>query len=64
MERIREIRGPSGLDIGARTPEEIAVSLVAEMLMFRLGGSGAPLKLDGKLMQKIEAKAKVPASAG
>jgi xanthine dehydrogenase accessory factor len=64
MERIREIRAPSGLDIGARTPEEIAVSLVAEMLMVRLGGSGAPLKLDEKLLQKIEAKVGVPASAG
>jgi xanthine dehydrogenase accessory factor len=64
MDRIREIRAPSGLDIGARTPEEIAVSLVAEMLMFRLGGTGAPLKLDEKLLQKIEAKVRVPASTG
>ena len=64
MDRIREIRAPSGLDIGARTPEEIAVSLVAEMLMFRLGGTGAPLKLDEKLLQKIEAKVREPASAG
>lgn len=55
-ERVRELRAPIGLDIGARTPEEIAVSVVSEVLMFRLGGSGAPLKLDGRQMGRIEAK--------
>ena len=37
-ERLREIRSPIGLDIHARTPEEIAVSIIGEILMFRLGG--------------------------
>ncbi|MBI4218961.1 MAG: XdhC family protein [Chloroflexi bacterium] len=64
FERIREVRAPSGLDISARTPEEIAVSLVAEMLMFRLGGTGSPMKLDEKYLRKIEEKARQPASAG
>ena len=51
LDRIRELRAPSGLDISARTPEEIAISIVAEILMFRLGGSGQPMKLDERLLQ-------------
>ena len=53
VERLREIRSPIGLDIKARTPEEIAMSIMSEVLMFRLGGSGAPMKLEEKLLEKI-----------
>ena len=41
-QRLRDIRSPIGLDIRARTPEEIAVSIMGEILMFRLGGTGLP----------------------
>ncbi|MFP6679324.1 MAG: XdhC family protein [Dehalococcoidia bacterium] len=51
MDRVRSLRAPSGLDISARTPEEIAISIVAEILMFRLGGTGLPMKLDEKLLE-------------
>ena len=56
LDRIREIRSPIGLDIKARTPEEIAISIMSEVLMFRLGGSGLPMKLDEKQLDRINKK--------
>ena len=55
-DRLNEIRSPIGLDIRARTPEEIAISIMSEILMFRLGGSGAPMKLDKKQIDRIKIK--------
>jgi xanthine dehydrogenase accessory factor len=53
MDRLREagltgdeldrLRSPIGLDLGARTPEETAVSVAAELIQLRWGGSGHPL---------------------
>lgn len=44
-ERLREVRAPIGLDIGCRTPEEIAVSIVAQLIAHRrrayIKGDGA-----------------------
>jgi xanthine dehydrogenase accessory factor len=56
INRLREIRSPIGLDIRARTPEEIAVSIMSEILMFRLGGSGIPMKLEEKQVIRIRDK--------
>jgi xanthine dehydrogenase accessory factor len=35
------VRTPIGLDIGAETPEEIAISIMAEVTMLRRGRTGA-----------------------
>ena len=55
-ERLRGIRSPIGLDIRARTPEEIAVSIMGEILMYRLGGTGLPMKLEQRRIDRIIAK--------
>ena len=55
-QRLRDIRSPIGLDIRARTPEEIAVSIMGEVLMFRLGGTGLPMKLEQHRIDRIIAK--------
>ncbi|NHI16150.1 XdhC family protein [Microbacterium excoecariae] len=47
---IARIHSPLGLDLGGSSPEETAVSALAEILAARFGGSGLPLRdLDGPL---------------
>ena len=42
-EELKRVRAPIGLDIGAISPEEVALSILAEVVMERHGGTGAPL---------------------
>lgn len=40
---LARLRSPIGLDLGARTPEETALSIAAEIVADRRGGTGVPL---------------------
>ncbi|MGN9817743.1 XdhC family protein [Streptomyces sp. SD11] len=46
-EELARLRSPIGLDLGARTPEETALSIAAEIVAARRGGTGAPLTGSG-----------------
>jgi xanthine dehydrogenase accessory factor len=43
-EALERIQGPCGLDIGADTQEETALSILAEILAVRAGREGGPLR--------------------
>lgn len=43
-ERLRAVHAPIGLDLRGETPDEIAVSIAAEIVMVRRGGTGQPLR--------------------
>ena len=40
---LERLHSPIGLDLGARTPEETAISIAAQLVQSRWGGSGASL---------------------
>ncbi|MET9773677.1 XdhC/CoxI family protein [Streptomyces sp. NPDC006367] len=42
-QELARLRSPIGLDLGARTPEETALSIAAEIVATRHGGTGTPL---------------------
>jgi len=42
-ERLKKVHAPVGLDIGAVTPEEVALAIMAEVVAVRRGGEGGSL---------------------
>ncbi len=55
-ERIRRVHAPVGLDLGGRTPAEIALSVLAEMSLERYGGTGRPLRLAEDVHERSAAR--------
>ncbi|MEX2571893.1 MAG: XdhC family protein [Gemmatimonadota bacterium] len=49
---LERIFAPIGLDIEAETPEELAISIAAELIRVRRGGTGASLRDSTRVMQR------------
>lgn len=43
-EKLATVHAPMGLELNAETPEEIAVSVMAEVIMVQRGGTGNPMR--------------------
>jgi xanthine dehydrogenase accessory factor len=52
---IARVMAPSGLDLGARTPEEIALCVMSEITLLRRGGSG--MRMRDKLQEQRRLRA-------
>ena len=44
-QQIARVKSPCGLDLGAKTPEEIALSILSEITQIRRAGAGFPLSI-------------------
>ncbi|MEE2880607.1 MAG: XdhC family protein [Chloroflexota bacterium] len=58
LDRLRDVKAPIGLDIGGLTPEELAVSIMSEIIMVRRGGQGKPLTMDDWYLERVQDKSK------
>ena len=62
--RLKQVHSPIGLDLGGRSPEEIAVSVMAEVVAFRHEHGGGTMKLDEAQVDRVAAKVgRAPAAA-
>lgn len=68
-EEMGRVRAPVGLDLGGRSPAEIAVAVAAEIVMLRAGGTGVPLVEKERVVERFfggrkQAGAAPPRSSG
>lgn len=52
-EKLSRVHAPIGLELNAETPEEIAVSIMAEIILRRNGGTGKSMKMTGDQLTMI-----------
>ena len=57
VERLRQVHAPIGLDIGGVTPEELAVSIMSEIIMVSRGGRGGPMGMDEWFIERAASSA-------
>ncbi len=56
-ETLKQVHTPVGLDIGAESPAELALSILAEILAVQRGGSGSPLRQKrGQVLDRLLAR--------
>lgn len=60
---LARVYAPIGLDLGAETPDEIALSIAAELLMLRRGASGGSLRDRHRLLDEVSRPSAVPEAA-
>ena len=55
-EKLARVCAPIGLDLGGGTPEEIALSIMAEIIQLRHGGTGVAMSdpLRGRYMERLK----------
>ena len=55
-EKLARVRAPIGLDLGGSTPEEIALCIMAEIILLRHGGTGIAMSepLRDRYMQRLK----------
>lgn len=49
--QLERVHSPIGLELQAETPQEIAISIMAEIIMVRRGGSGQPMQWMGEVTE-------------
>ena len=56
VDRLKQVHAPIGLNIGGLTPEELAVSIMSEIIMVRRGGKGSSMTMEEWFLQRVSEK--------
>jgi xanthine dehydrogenase accessory factor len=62
--RLSHVHAPIGLDIGAETPEEIALAIAAEIVAVRRGGRGGSLQGEERVLERLARKRETGSEGG